>query len=66
MRLVLSDLEVADTKREIDGIDVFERRGKRDEVRYEDEGGDRSGERAGGSGGQTGFNRSAAFKLPSR
>jgi hypothetical protein len=63
---MLSNLEVADAEREIDRVDVFERWGKRDEVRQEDDGCDRSGERPGGRGAQRGFSRSAALRLPSR
>lgn len=63
---MLRNLEVADAEGEIDRVDVFERGRKRDEVRQEDDGCDRSGERPGGGGVQTGFSRSAALRLPSR
>ena len=64
MRTVRRDVEVAHAEREIDGVDVLERRGQERRVREREDQRQR-GQRAPG-GHDTGRSRSASFRLPRR
>ena len=64
MRLMLPDVEFAHTEREIDGVDIFERRREKREVG--DERDQRKREQRFAQRDQTGRSRSASFRLPLR
>jgi len=63
VRLMARDVEMADAEGEIDGIEVFQRRGQIRQMREEEERGERSGR---ATRAQAGRSSSPSFRLPVR